>query len=230
MGLFALAVAPGIAICLYIYFKDKYNREPRRLLIWSFILGVLCVIPPAIIQVSVEKSGLIGNSGSIAGTAIFAYLVVAVSEEFSKFLVLRFYCYPKKAFDDPFDGIIYAVMVGMGFATIENVGYVYDNGIVVGLMRLFLSVPAHATFAILMGYFVGLAKFNSAKSGWYLFLGLFLAIFFHGTYDFCLFAGKTWMNFAGALVSLIIAMRLSFKAIRKKQELSRIYFESSNLT
>ena len=176
------------------------------------------------------KGSTINETGSVGNIALFAFLIVALSEEFSKFLVVRFYCYPKKAFDDPFDGIIYSVMVGMGFATIENVGYVYQNGLIVGLMRLFLSVPGHATFAILMGYYVGMAKFNPAKSGWYLFLGLLLAVIFHGTYDFCLFAGKTWMNFAGAVVSLIIAIRLSTKAIRKKQELSRLHFEANNLT
>jgi RsiW-degrading membrane proteinase PrsW (M82 family) len=224
MGLLALAVAPGIAICLYIYLKDRYNKEPRKLLIFCFLLGMLSIIPAIIIEVPLMKfvEPLMKNSALY--TALATYGIVAVSEEGSKFLVLRFYAYPKKAFDDPFDGIVYAVIIGMGFATLENIGYVLSQGWVVGVFRLFLSVPGHATFAVLMGYNVGFAKFNPEKKNWYFFLALFWSIAFHGTFDFFLMAGKTGLHVLGAVISLIVALRLSFIAIKKKQEISRTYF------
>jgi RsiW-degrading membrane proteinase PrsW (M82 family) len=221
MGLLALAIAPGIAICIFIYLKDKYNKEPLGLLLMSFILGMLSIIPALIAEVvfGIKTENLPG--ASLSAVALFAYGVVALSEEGSKFLVLRFYCYPKKAFDDPFDGIMYAVMVGMGFATLENIAYVLQNGVGTGITRMFLSVPAHATFAVLMGYHVGLAKFNPARRGWYFLLAKIWPVIFHGTFDFFLFIGNSLLHFAGALVSFIIAIYLSRRAIRKKQLISK---------
>ena len=70
--------------------------------------------------------------------AVYSYLIVALSEEGSKFLMLRLIPYRRKAFDDPFDGIVYAVMVSMGFATLENIGYVMQHGMGTGLLRMFL--------------------------------------------------------------------------------------------
>ena len=228
MGLLALAVAPGIAICIFIYFKDRYNKEPVVLLIMSFILGMLSIIPAIIIQLAFGTSADKSGGTSMASVAMFAYGVVALSEEGSKFLVLRLYAYPKKAFDDPFDGIMYAVMVGMGFATLENIGYVLQHGIGTGITRMFLSVPAHATFAVLMGYHAGLAKFHPAKRSYYFLLAIVWPVIFHGTFDFFLFLGNTLLHFAGAIISFIIAVLLSRRAIRKKQALSKDYMDSKD--
>ena len=224
MGLLALAIAPGIAICLFIYFKDKYNREPLGLLILSFFMGILSIIPAIIIQLALTKpvEHIIG--GGILYTAVFSYLIVALSEEGSKFLALRFVPYRRKAFDDPFDGIVYAVVVSMGFATLENILYVMDHGFATGVLRMFLSVPAHATFGVLMGYYVGLARFDLGNKRKYMFLAIFWPVVFHGTFDFLLFVGNSWMHFAGAVISFIVAAKLSLKLIRRKQEMSKKYF------
>ena len=225
MGLLALSIAPGIAVCLFIYFKDKYNKEPLGLMLISFIMGILAIIPALIIQIAFTKpvNHLMGEG--VMYTAVFAYLIVAFGEEGSKFLALRFVPYRRKAFDDPFDGIIYSVMVGMGFATLENIGYVMQHGLGTGILRMFLSVPAHATFAVLMGYHVGLAKFDPANRTKHMILAIFWPVLFHGTFDFFLFVGKTWLHFAGALVSFIVAVRLSFKLIRRKQALSKDHYD-----
>lgn len=221
MNLLAVAIAPGIAICVFIYFKDKYNREPVGLLMVSFILGMLSTIPASILQFlnNTTPESLIGKS--YKDVAIFAYLVVALSEEGSKYFMIRFFGYRRKAFDEPFDGIVYAVMVGMGFATLENIGYVYQHGLSTGLLRMFLSVPAHATFAVLMGYYIGLAKFDAINRKKYLLLAIILPVIFHGTYDFFLFLGNTPLHFLGAVISFIMAIGLSKKAIKKHQALSK---------
>ena len=221
MGLLALAIAPGIAICLFIYFKDKYNKEPLGLLLWLFILGMFSTIPAVIIQVVFTKPAAQLMGEGILYTALFSYIIVALSEEGSKFLVLRVFSFKRKAFDDPFDGIIYAVMVGMGFATLENIGYVTEHGFATGITRMFLSVPAHATFAVLMGYHIGLAKFDPANRRKYFILAIFWPVLFHGTFDFFLFLGKTWLHFGGAIISFVVAVKLSLKLIHRKQQLSK---------
>ncbi len=221
MGLLALAIAPGIAICLFIYFKDKYNKEPFSLLLWLFILGMFSVIPAFFAETALTKpvERLVGQS--VFYTALFSYIIVGFSEEMSKFLVLRYYAFSRRSFDDPFDGIVYAVMVGMGFATLENIGYVSTYGFGTAITRMFLSVPAHASFAVLMGYHVGLAKFDPARRSRFLVLAVFWPVLFHGTFDFFLFLGNTWLHFLGALVSFVVAVRLSFKLIRRKQKISK---------
>ena len=50
MGLLALAIAPGIAICIFIYLKDKYNREPLGKLLISFLLGMFAIVPALFLQ------------------------------------------------------------------------------------------------------------------------------------------------------------------------------------
>lgn len=224
MGLLALAVAPGFAICLFIYFKDKYNREPLGVLILSFFLGILSIIPAIIIQLALTKPVERIMGQGIMYTAVFSYLIVALSEEGSKFLALRYGPYRRRWFDDPFDGIVYAVVVSMGFATLENIMYVTNHGIGTGILRMFLSVPAHATFGVLMGYHLGLAKFIPAQKKKYMFLAIFWPVLFHGTFDFFLFVGNTWLHFAGAVVSFIVAVKLSLKLIRRKQSMSQEYF------
>jgi RsiW-degrading membrane proteinase PrsW (M82 family) len=188
-------------------------------------MGVLSIIPALIIQLTFTKpvNQLMGEG--ILYTAVFSYIIVALSEEGSKFLALRFIPYRRKSFDDPFDGIVYAVMVGMGFATLENIGYVLQHGFGTGILRMFLSVPAHGTFAVLMGYHIGLAKFDPVNRKKYMVLAIFWPVLFHGTFDFFLFLGNGWLYFAGAVVSFIVAVKLSLKLIRRKQEISKNHYE-----
>jgi protease PrsW len=229
MGLLALALAPGFAICLFIYFKDKYNKEPLGLMLGTFVMGILSILPALVLQLLLSNSLKSVTGNNYIDTAIFTFLLVGISEEGSKFLALRFFAYPKKAFDDPFDGIVYAVMVSMGFATIENVGYVLQHGFGTGVLRMFLSVPAHATFGELMGYFVGLAKFVPQKRSYYFFMAMLFPVIFHGAFDYFLFLDKTGLHFLGAIVSFIVAIRLSMRAIRKKQLMSKNYLERGEI-
>ncbi|SKA40672.1 Membrane proteinase PrsW, cleaves anti-sigma factor RsiW, M82 family [Chitinophaga eiseniae] len=224
MMLLALAVAPGLAICLLMFVIDKYDPEPVGLLLKSFLLGMLCVALPLVFQLLASMYGFRETNDSLFDTALFAYGIVGLSEELTKFLVLRFYAYPKSAFNEPLDGIVYAVMIGMGFATLENIAYVGQYGFSTGVARMFLSVPAHATFAILMGYYVGLAKFIPAERDMLLLKGLLIAVFFHGSFDFFLFSGNNILALGAAVLTLIIAARLSYRATRKDLMLSEKLF------
>ncbi|MBC9930308.1 PrsW family intramembrane metalloprotease [Chitinophaga qingshengii] len=224
MMLLALAVAPGLAICLLMFIIDKYDPEPVGLLIKSFLLGMVCVIMPLAFQLLASVFGFREANENLFDTAFFAFGIVGLSEETAKFLVLRLYAYPKKAFNEPLDGIVYAVMIGMGFATLENIAYVGQFGLGTGVARMFLSVPAHATFAILMGYYVGLAKFIPEQRDALLFKGVMTAVFFHGAFDFFLFSGNNILALGAAVFTLVIAARLSYKATRKDVLLSKRLF------
>lgn len=213
--LLALALAPGGAIGIYIYLKDKHEREPVGLLLRSFLFGILSVFItlliswPLDILVPVEEHDLTEQ-------AVHAFLLVALIEEFSKFIFVRGILYNNKHFNEPFDGIVYSVMVSMGFATLENVVYVFNNGIGTALFRMFTAVPAHACFAILMGYYLGKAKFEHNKS-FYAWHALGIATLLHGVYDYFLFISFVPGIALVALVSLSVGIWLSRKAIRIHQ-------------
>lgn len=238
MLLLALALAPGIAIMIYIYLKDRYNKEPIKNLAISFLLGVLSTIPAIIVSLAltaVLKKYL--PETSVLYNLLLAFAVVGFSEEGSKFFMLRFYAFRKKAFDEPLDGIIYSVIVSMGFATLENVLYVTEHGFATAILRMFLSVPAHAAFGVLMGYHVGLARFDPSKRVSHLWKGLLLAVFFHGSFDFFLFLQESkevtryvsaGLLIMGALVSYFFAVRIALRSIKMHQELSRIQASQQN--
>lgn len=218
MNLLAIAIAPGLAICIYIYWKDKFDKEPRRLLLFAFLLGVLSTFPAIILETIVSVLGL-ENSDSLSATAVYAFAGVATIEELCKFFFLFKFLYNKKEFDEPFDGITYAVMVSMGFATLENIIYTFEHGASTGILRMFTAVPAHATFGIIMGYFLGLAKFKSESSNRYIALAVSIPILFHGSYDFSLMQTVyPNLRIIGAIISLVIGVLLSLSAIRIHQQ------------
>lgn len=218
MNLILCAVAPIFTIIIYIYFHDKYEKEPVGLLIANFLFGaIVSIIIVTLLYLFTGRFLPITDEYSIWQQFIQAFVVVALSEEFSKYVIVKYFAQPKKAFNEPYDGIIYAVMVSMGFACTENILYVIQGGYGTAILRAFTAVPAHATFGVLMGYFMGLAKFSNNRVKLNI-IGLFLAVLFHGAYDFFLFIGFIPGISIGAFVSLIIGIILSKKAIRRHQD------------
>lgn len=233
MDLLAIALAPGLAIILFILYRDKFNREPAATMFISFLYGVLSTIPALGLEIG---AGYFELSG-IEGTIIFAFLGVALVEEFVKFVPLRLYSFTRNSFDEPLDGIVHGVMIGMGFATLENILYVFQHGMNTGFLRMFTAVPGHASWGVIMGYYVGKAKFNYEKRGRLLITGLLLATFFHGLYDACLFLTKGVDKNTAAVLALaavtthIVAVILAARLIRQHQQISRgLYRQAPVLT
>jgi RsiW-degrading membrane proteinase PrsW (M82 family) len=220
--LLTLAAAPGLAICIYIFWKDKFEKEPLSLLAKCFFMGALSIIPALILSLSLE---------SLLPPNLFleVFIGIALSEELSKYLFLRYYAFRKKSFNEPYDGITYSVMISMGFATLENILYTFEHGYEVGFMRMFTAVPAHATFAVLMGYYTGLAKFKKYKQRYYLGAGLLSATLLHGLYDYFLMQDSYPLLTLGAFVSLAIGIYLSFKAIKLHNNRSPFNPENSRI-
>jgi RsiW-degrading membrane proteinase PrsW (M82 family) len=217
--LLALALAPGAAIILYIYLKDKHEREPLKLLLISFLYGVFSVFLTLSISWPLDLILALHDDDVIHQFAN-AFFKVAFVEELSKFIFIRFILYNNKNFNEPFDGIVYAIMVGMGFATLENILYVFQYGVSTGIVRMFTAVPAHGTFAVLMGYYLGKAKFTHRKELLYAVFALLVATGFHGLYDYFLFISFIPGIWIGAFLSLLVALVLSRKAILLHQQSS----------
>tara|TARA_Y100001934_G_scaffold282396_1_gene395971 strand:- start:1928 stop:2620 length:693 start_codon:yes stop_codon:yes gene_type:complete len=219
LPMLALAVAPGLAIAIYIYWRDKYEREPLGLLIKCFLLGASTILPAIIIEgVAISFLGL---GDSVFGIFITAFIYIGLTEEALKYWVLTRYAFKKPDFNEPFDGIVYSVIIGLGFATLENIFYVYEYGAEVGFIRMFTAVPMHAAFGVLMGYYVGMAKFQGiGLSGPLKIKGLGFAVLFHGAYDFFLMQKELPFLALLNVVVIFYAIRLSRKAIKAHLDVS----------
>jgi len=181
LGSLSLAVLPGVIIIMLIFYWRRQRPEPFKEIAKYFVFGILSIIPAIIIENIFKYERFSG----LRELAFYAFVVVGFTEESGKFFFLSSFAFNKKNFTEPYDGILYSVIISMGFATAENIIYSYNGGSPIALIRMFTAVPAHAAFAILMGFFVGVAKFKKVSVLW-MSIGLVIAIFFHGIYDFFL--------------------------------------------
>ncbi|MDD9267609.1 glutamic-type intramembrane protease PrsW [Paenibacillus sp. GCM10023248] len=175
------AIAPGLSLLAYFYLKDRYETEPIHLVIRMFVFGVLLVYPTMVLQ-----RALIEEFGE--GTFISSFLLSGGVEEFLKWFVLYHLIFRHEAFDEPYDGIVYAVAVSLGYATLENIIYAFLHATSFSalMIRALLPVSAHALFGVMMGYYLGKAKFVPHKARRYLWFSLLLPIFWHGLFDYIL--------------------------------------------
>lgn len=205
MGLFLSSIAPVFIIALYIYFRDKYEKEPLLLLAKALMLGMLTVIP--IIFIERLLMGLMPAMGKIGEAAYQAFVVAGGTEEVFKYLALYLLIWKSPSFNEQFDGIVYAVFVSLGFAAVENVMYVMSSGLETAALRAITAVPAHAIFGITMGYFFGIARRYEELRKVYLRRALWVPIVLHGIYDFILMVEIGWllMLFIPYVIYLYIA-------------------------
>ena len=168
-----ITVGVPIFIVFAIIYSDKF-REPTDVVIKTFFAGVIICFPAA------ELNHLLIPSYEYSYRAGF-------TEETLKFLVLYFYIRPKSEFNEPMDAIVYGVIVSLGFATFENMSYVYSGNLEVdsfslAIMRGISAIPLHASCGIIMGYFFGLYAFTLSKQ--FLIKSLVFPIGIHATYNF----------------------------------------------
>ena len=185
------SLAPVFIILFYIYFRDKYEKEPLSLLIKSVVAGILVVLP--VIFVERLLLGLMPPFGKVAAAAYHAFVVAGSTEEVFKFLALYLLIWKSPSFNEKFDGIVYAVFVSLGFAAVENIMYVMDGGVQTALIRAFTAVPAHALFGVTMGYYLGIAHMYDELRKPYLRKALLIPILLHGIYDFILMVEVGWL-------------------------------------
>ena len=213
----AAALLPAIFLAIYIWRKDPH-KEPVSWLIRAFVYGVLISIPVVFIENFIN--GLLfagGEPTSLFGSTVRAFFVAALPEESAKLFVLWLIVHNNRNFDEHFDGIVYAVFVSLGFAAIENVGYVFMSGdawVPTAFARAFLAVPGHYAFAILMGYYYAMYFFvdRSPRNAAAI---LFMPILAHGVYDAIAMSGSVSPLLGG--ISSIVLIYFCIKLQRAAQ-------------
>ncbi len=183
-------VAPGLALLSYFYLRDQYDQEPILTVFKTFLMGAVITFPIMFVQY------ILSTEEIIQGSFLSAFLSAALFEEFFKWFVLFFAIYQHDEFDEPFDGIVYGASISLGFASVENILYLTANGVSFALGRALLPVSSHALFGVIMGYYLGKAKFqsNRTQKRWLVY-SFFVPFLLHGLYDFILLSEKNWLYY-----------------------------------
>ena len=216
-SLLMIALLPAVLLTIYIYKKDRVEREPVRLIVKLLAFGAVSCFPATVLELALSGAiEALGLSNPYLAAFLESFVVAALCEELVKRWFLRRATWNSAAFDYQFDAIVYAVSVSLGFAALENVLYVMQSGFETGIMRAFTSVPGHAIFGVFMGYFYGHAKLAEAQGRAsemreYLTLSLLVPLLLHGVYDFIAFSmeiSELWVIPFFAFVALLYLVGL----------------------
>ncbi len=203
MWTFLVAVVPAVVLIVYIMIRDKYEHEPIGKIVLAFFVGMVSVpLDLSLIGIFDLDELPYLFDGEILQQIATAFFSAAIPEEFSKFVILLLLVWWSKDFNERMDGIVYAVCVSMGFATVENVMYVFDNPSCAWGRALF-AVPGHFLFAVLMGFFLSLAKFSVKHKFRNWTMTLLAPILAHGIYDAILMVADVATEGWAALLTIV---------------------------
>jgi RsiW-degrading membrane proteinase PrsW (M82 family) len=220
--LLILAILPGLLLSYAIFRADKYEREPLVPLFVCFVLGAAVTFP----ALEIEKwafNHLRPYERGFGVIILTAFIAVALNEEVFKFVVLRCFAFPRAFFNEPLDGIVYSVMIAMGFATMENISFASRFGLETVLLRAFTAVPAHLVFGVVAGYYAGLAKFDPINRHRLLWQGFGMALLLHGVYDFLIL--QSWSDWLLVLATVSLYLCLFYCNDLIKEHLDKSPFK-----
>ena len=201
------AILPAFLLVLYIWLRDKWQREPLSQILKGVLYGVFSAGIAMILELIIDGIGLVPEPHSVFGGFWKAFIGAAMPEEAAKLLMLWLLLRNNRYFDERFDGIVYACCVGMGFAGTENILYLISNineWETVAVSRAIFAVPGHFMFAVVMGYYYSQVAFRDlsfnkrSRIFW-------MPVILHGIYDGLLFAAKAigteeYASIAGVLI------------------------------
>lgn len=218
------ALLPVVILLGYVYKKDSVNPEPTGLLMKAFFYGTLSTLLSFCF--SFPLSEIAGSEVeddqylSFFDAFYDAFCSAAIPEELAKFIMLWMLLKKNPFFNEKFDGIVYAVFVGLGFAGLENILYLLDNEdwVSVGITRAMFSIPGHMLFGVLMGYYYSIYHFGENRNLKTMSLILLAPITAHGLYDGILFS----MNVSEELSAILMLVFIFFCYKLMKKGKSRI--------
>lgn len=198
------AVLPPFLLLAYVWWKDKYQREPFSQMAKGFLYGVLSAGIAMALEMGLSALSLVPEPpANFLQALLKAFVGAAIPEELAKLFMLWLLLRKNRYFDERFDGIVYAACVAMGFAATENIIYLFSHieswqSVAVG--RAMFAVPGHFMFGVTMGYFYSMVYFGDMT--WRKANRVFwVPVLLHGTYD-----GLLFMSNVGTMWSGIILM------------------------
>lgn len=217
LKILSFIIPPFIAILIYLYLKAKSSHWPLSLLVRAFIWGMVSIILVLVVQLLASYFDL-DRLNNLRRIIFYALVVMAFFAEIGKFFFLKGFIYPRKEFRTPVDGIVFSVMISMGFAMMNNILYFVNiPHLSVSTANALTAGPANVIFGVLMGFFIGMGKLRKMRIIDSM-TGLAAAVFFHGLYDFCLLTRDYRLLWAFFIGASIIAVSLGIAALRIHQD------------
>jgi len=213
----ALTVGVPIAILIYIVRSDRF-REPTNLVISTFFVGILICVPAGYLNSYIylfEDAFGIEDMSFLAG----------FTEEPLKFLAFMFFIKANSEFDEPMDAIVYGTLISLGFATLENIEYVYmiysDQSLYIATIRAISAIPLHASCGVIMGYYIGLYTFRGSRK--YIVQALLIPVLIHAIYNFL--TGFPYLIFFGYLILIIFFAKTLHQRFVIEQQTKKVESE-----
>lgn len=192
LGAAMLSLGPGLVWFHYLYRLDRTRPEPWWRLLLVFLAGAASTQGVLLTHFALDPyvPGLGEMPADAGALLVFFVLSVGLLEEVWKLLAVRLFAY--RWIDQPGDGLLFAGISALGFATAENAVYMLRIDPSVLLQRWIMSTFGHVLMAMFWGYALGVTKAGPAKERRVALVlrGLALAALVHGLYDWLLMVGQ----------------------------------------
>ncbi len=216
------AIIPAIFLLIKVYKSDKLEKEDPRFILLLLISGIISTLIASFLEeIGSFLLSISFSSPTLLYNIILYYIVVALSEEGSKYLLLRKKTWNNENFNCKYDAVVYAVAVSLGFALWENILYVFRYGLSVALTRAITAIPGHCSFGVFMGLWYGEEREHTvygerARATMSRILTLVFPTLLHGTYDFLCTYAEDWKGTITFVVFTILLFFFSFFMVKKK--------------
>lgn len=232
-NLMALAIIPGLLIIIYVYGKDKVEKEPIGLIVKLLIFGAITTFIAAYAEAFLAALLPSYPAGTLQYALINSFCLAALCEETLKFLAIRIGAWNHPSFNYRFDGVVYGVSSAVGFAVAENIMYVAQYGLQTAIVRAFTAVPLHAFCGVFMGVFFSYARKAKilgmgGSSKFFTLLSLLVPMMIHGIYDTFAFM-RADVPLLVFVVILYIAAITTIRRLSKEDYKAGFYPEARNI-
>jgi RsiW-degrading membrane proteinase PrsW (M82 family) len=215
-----LLISPLVALSIYYYFRNQRSPEFSQRIWHSWLAGMASAIILIMAAYLSDKIG-ISELRNLKRTLFFSFITLAGCAETGKFIALRYIMIRRNVRLSPFDTILVSVNVALGFSTVAMIIFmlnIFNIGFHIPITLYSLAfVPANLLFSVVMGFFIGMARYLRIHIV-YSLTGLLAAVIFHGIFNFCILTRDYKLLSLFAFGSTVIVFVLALKAAFSEQE------------
>jgi len=219
---------------LFYYLRKDLHPEPKRMIVKIFLWGAVVTLPVFFIQIGLNKLLELANFGLLAKNIIYWFLIIALSEEFFKYLIIKFKVLNSPDLDEPLDIMLYMVVAALGFAAVENILYllapvgqmalnqIIDRTLIIVFIRFIGATFLHTLCSATIGYAVAISFYDQKDRFWEASSGVVVAVLLHGLYNFSIMTLEGYSKLVIPIVIIIALAILTFSGFKKLQKLKGV--------
>ena len=228
-GYIFLTFLPPVLWLLFYLHEDR-RPEPKLLLALAFVGGMASVVFALFVQLFLleDPGGLLPAYFNVTfqGNPIFYFFVIAIIEEYAKYLPVKFLIFRRIEFDEPIDAMIYMMTAAMGFAALENLFFAvplfresFISGLEVVTNRFLGANLLHALSSAIVGFFIA-KSFLSPYHHHFVAAGIILASGLHLAFNYLILVSGTvslgYMYLIFLLLVMTIMVLIEFEQLKRK--------------